>query len=330
MSNNLVYRFRRWVVLAIALGALLYLAGSIYAGFDEVRAQFQRFEWVYFLPVLLLTSLNYSLRFVKWHYLLTRLGVDMPLREDAWNFAAGLAMVISPGKAGELLKPYVVRARTNIPMSRTIPALVTERLTDAIAMLILAGLSVSTYAAGQEQYLLIPAGAVVAGLVVLAVPALSMRIFDLLALLPGVSRIVPKLRELYAAMRTCVAPAPLVLTILLSVIAWGAECYGFMLVFAGLGVSIGLDVSVFVYAFATIAGGASGSPGGLGATEALLVEMPARLVEAVTVDQAAAAAIIIRVATLWFGVGLGALALFRVSSMLGGSISLDEPDTEQP
>ena len=40
------------------------------------------------------------------------------------------------------------------------------------------------------------------------------------------------------------------------------------------------------------------------------------------VQRSTAAAIIIRVATLWFGVGLGAIALFRVSSLLGGDIQL--------
>ena len=81
MSTNLVHRFRRWVVVAIALGAFFYLGYSIWTGFDEVKTQFAIFSWVYFIPVLVLTALNYGLRFVKWHYLLGRLGV--PSAEDA-------------------------------------------------------------------------------------------------------------------------------------------------------------------------------------------------------------------------------------------------------
>jgi hypothetical protein len=42
-------------------------------------------------------------------------------------------MVLSPGKVGELLKPYLLSERTGVPMTQTIPALVTERLTDGIA-----------------------------------------------------------------------------------------------------------------------------------------------------------------------------------------------------
>ena len=91
----------RWFVAAAVVGALLYLGASVYAGFDEMRSAFSRFAWGW-LPVLVaLTLTNYGLRFAKWHYLLRRLGVDMPLSEDLWNFLSGLAMVISPGKLGE-------------------------------------------------------------------------------------------------------------------------------------------------------------------------------------------------------------------------------------
>ena len=333
-STNLVHRFRRWVIAAIALSAFFYLGYSVWTGFDEVSTQFAVFNWLYFIPVLVLTLLNYGLRFVKWHYLLGRLGVKMPLWDDLWNFAAGLAMVISPGKAGELLKPYVVHARLGTPVTRTIPVLITERLTDAIAMLILAGVSVSTYAATQSEhirteYVTIPALIILAGLVVIAIPSLSMAVFSILERLPVVKRLVPKLRELYDAMRSCVSPVPLLLTVFLSIIAWGAECIGYMLVFAGLGVEVKLDAAVFLYAFATIAGGASGSPGGLGPTEVLMVELAPLLMAGVSPEQATASAIITRVATLWFGVGLGAIALFKVSSMLGGDIQLSQTESTE-
>ncbi|MDP6933656.1 MAG: lysylphosphatidylglycerol synthase transmembrane domain-containing protein [Myxococcota bacterium] len=321
-SGNLIHRFRHWVIGAIAFGAVLYLVGAVWAGLDQVGAELRGFRWGLLVPVVLLTLLNYTLRFVKWHYLLGRLDVRMPLREDAWNFAAGLAMVISPGKAGELLKPYVVRERTGTPMATTIPALITERLTDGIAMLILAGLGVATYAADKVHYLTIPAVLTVVCLGVLAHRGLSMKLLALGARVPGLGRIVPKLEEMYLAMRTCLAPVPLVWTVFLSVVAWEAECVGFMLVFEGLGIDAGLGVCTFIYAFATVAGGAM--PGGLGVADGALAGGAVRLIGGVSEPVAVAAALLVRVATLWIGVFLGALALVVVSRMLGGSLSLEE------
>lgn len=329
MSARLVNRFRRWVIAAIAVGALLFLVGSIWAGFDQVSDALRTFQWLWIIPILLLTLVNYGLRFGKWHYLLGRLGVRMPLVDDAWNFAAGLAMVISPGKAGELLKPYVVRERTGAPMARTIPALVTERLTDGIAMLILAGLSVSTYAGDRMHYLTIPAALIVAGLAVLSSQRVSMGILRLCENLPLVGKVAHKLEEMYLSMRTCVAPVPLIATVVASIIAWGAECLGFWMVFQGLGIDASFDVCVFLYAFATVAGGAM--PGGLGVADGALAGGAVTLIPGVGQAEAVAAALIIRVATLWFGVLLGAGALFKLSAMLGDKLDLDHAgDDEAP
>ena len=326
MSDNLVHRFRRWVIAATAFAALLALGATVWAGLADVQGAFASFRWAYMVPVVALTLLNYGLRFAKWHYLLRRLGVDMPLRDDAWNFLAGLAMVISPGKAGELLKPYVVRARTGAPMARTLPALVTERLTDAIAVIILASFGVTTYAADQLHTLLLLGGAILGGLLILASPGLSLRLIDLLGQLPLVGRISPKLREMYSAMRTCASPVPLTLTILVSIVAWGGECLGYQLVFRGLGVDASLGVCTFLYASATILGGPS--PGGLGVAEGALALGAVSLIPGTTEAQALAASLIIRVATLWLGVALGTGALFRLSGMLGGDIDLQKQDSD--
>lgn len=326
MSAGLVQRFQRWVFAAIAFAVCLALVGMIWTGWDAVQEAFTTFRWGYLVPVLVLTLFNYALRFVKWHYLLGRLGVEMPLQDDAWNFLAGLAMVISPGKVGELLKPYVVRARTGAPMSRTIPAMITERLTDAMAILALASFGVSTYAADQQNTLIVLVVLIVAGFGVLASPGLSLRILDLLESLPLVGRVVPKLREMYTAMRTCVAPASLLLTLSLSLVAWFAECVGYQLVFWGLGIDAPLSTCVFLYASATLLGGPS--PGGLGVAEGALAIGAVNFIPGTTEPQAVAAALIIRAATLWLGVGMGAVALVRISAMLGGQIDLREEEPE--
>lgn len=320
---SLLVRFRRSVVAAIAFGALLYVGASVWAGIDQVRDQLDRFDWRMAVPVLLLTLANYSIRFAKWHYLLGRLGVKMPLGEDAWNFAAGLAMVISPGKAGELLKPWVVRQRTHTPMATTVPALVTERLTDGIAMLILAGIGVTTYAADKVNYLTIPAAIIAGGLAILASERATATCVVLLGRLPGGRRVAPRIAEMVRSARVCLHPLPLVLTVAMSVVAWGAECVGYWLVFKGLGVAASLDVCVFLYAFATVAGGAM--PGGLGVADGALAGGATALISGMSHAQAVTAALLVRVATLWFGVALGAIALFRVADLLGGPVDLPKP-----
>jgi len=323
-NQGLVRRFQRWLAWGLAIACALYLAGSIYAGIDDVGQALQTFQWWICVPVLLLTLVNYGLRFVKWHYLLGRLGIKIDWKTDGLYFASGLAMVISPGKAGELLKPYLVREKTGSPMAQTIPALVSERLTDGIAMLVLAAFGVATYASDKMHYITIPAVLVVVGLAVLASDKLSLGLIDLFGKIPKVGGSSGKLREMYGALRTCLAPGPLVVTFLLSLVAWWAECVGYWMIFEGFGIDADLGVSTFLYAFATIAG--SAMPGGLGVADGALGAGALQLVPGITEAQAVGSAILVRVATLWFGVGLGALALLKVAGTLEEPIEIESSD----
>jgi uncharacterized membrane protein YbhN (UPF0104 family) len=73
---------------------------------------------------------------------------------------------------------------------------------------------------------------------------------------------------------------------------------------------------VFILAFSTAIGGASALPGGLGAADATIAGMLTLLV-GLPVSTAAAATLLIRFGTLWFGVGLG-LAAWALSPDLMG------------
>ena len=155
-------------------------------------------------------------------------------------------------------------------------------------------------------------------LVDLASPRASSLSLRLLEPLPLMSRVVPKIEEMMGSMRTCVAPMALLWTVFLSMIAWGAECLAFKLILDGTGAEAPLDASVFIYAFATIAG--SAMPGGLGVSDGALA-VGAQQIMGVGEAQALTAMMLTRLATLWLGVGLGALALLRLSGLLELNLS---------
>ena len=324
-QQSIFHRFQKWVVAAIVFCVFLYLGFSIWSGLDEIQTQLQNFNWWMFVAAIALTLSNYVLRFFKWHYLLQRLDVHMPFGIDAWNFTAGLSMAISPGKAGELLKPFVVRKVTGTPMLRTIPALVTERLTDGIAMLFLASLGISTYAKDQNIWLIAPTLIIAGGLALLASENATNFCLGILEKFPLLNKIIPKIREMVNAMRVCVAPIPLIWTVFLSVIAWGAECIAFQLIFQGLGVDASLDACFFVYAFATVAG--SAMPGGLGVADGALIGGTLQFISNSN-PIATTATILTRIATLWLGVGVGAGALLKLSGIIQQLPDSDETRIE--
>ncbi len=310
-------RSRRWLALTVALAAMGYVAYSLWHGLAETAAALAGFRWELTAPILALTFVNYGLRYWKWHYLLDRVGASLPHRVNAPIFLTGLAMVITPAKAGELVKPWLVKEAIGAPMLRTVPVLVTERATDGIAVVLLAAVGVSTYQAESTVPLAITLALAATALVVLSIERLSLAILGAIARLPLIGRFGDRLVEMYRAMRTCVAPMPLLLTMLASLVAWMAECAGYWLVFRGLGVEASLGVATFLYASATVLG--APSPGGMGLADAGLIEGARALIPHITDGQAVASALLVRIATLWFGVVLGALVLLRIDGIIRGA-----------
>ena len=123
----------------------------------------------------------------------------------------------------------------------------------------------------------------------------------------------------------------------LSSISWFFECLVLYAILRGLGFEHSwtlLLASTFVFATSAWLGGASLLPGGLGATEA-----SAAALLVITVDDpmmtgpvAAAATLILRFATLWFGVIVGLVALAITSRWLGDALddgsALETPATQ--
>jgi len=112
-----------------------------------------RFRWEYLPAILALTLFNYICRFFKWQYYLKRLKIDVPWVKSFLIFISGLSMAITPGKVGELLKCYLLKRSTGEPISRTSPIVMSERLTDGIAMLGLSATGLILYRYGIELLL---------------------------------------------------------------------------------------------------------------------------------------------------------------------------------
>ncbi len=126
-------------------------------------------------------------------------------------------------------------------------------------------------------------------------------------------------------------PKAVLLAVCLGFISWLGEGIGFYLILLGLGVPAGLETlgnAVFILAFSTIVGAVSTLPGGLVAAEASLMGM---LVILMRLDQttATAATLLIRLATLWFGVSLG-LIIWAISPDLMGIKANQDPLQTSP
>ncbi len=127
------------------VGASLVLAAALFAVFlwtaplREVGATLRHVKLGWVLASVAVALATYVLRALRWGLILRPVG-----RASAANVigctAAGFATsTVLPARAGEIVRPLLLSARTGMPAAATLASILTERLLDGASVLLLFG-----------------------------------------------------------------------------------------------------------------------------------------------------------------------------------------------
>ncbi|SDI16831.1 conserved hypothetical protein [Pseudomonas flavescens] len=304
-NRSWAYRAAIYSTLVSVLG---YLAFSLWGGWQEVGAALARVGLAGLAFALGMSLLNYLLRFLRWQCYLVALGHALAWRPSLRIYLAGFALSATPGKIGETLRSGLLKHH-GVPYSRSLAALLSERLSDLLTITGLAAIGLGHYPQTRPMAM--------AGLVIILVTLFLLAQHRLLQRAlrwfeGRRGRLVALAQQAFALLldaRRCHTPLLLAGGSLLSLAGWGAEALAFHFLLQWLGAEVSLAFSLFVYAASTLAGALSFMPGGLGGTEAVMVAL--LVSSGVAQPDAIAVTLVIRLATLWFAVGIGAIALGR-------------------
>ncbi len=282
-----------WFLIApVAVGAALAVwwvrtaGGSGTLGADLARAHP---AWVG--TALLATATWLFARFIRWQFLLRRVGVRLPIRSTLGTYIAGLPGTVTPAYVGEAIRGILVKRRFGVPMRLSLAVLVLERLYDVVAVALVLG--------GAALAIDRPDGVRLAGIfLALAVGAAAMA-------WPVAARV--GLRP--DALRTLRAPGTVLPALLLSVAGWAAAATLVWVAAHALGVDLGLLAGMQTFTRSTLLGAATLLPAGVGATgSAAIVELGAHGVPTTT---AVAIVTLVRLTSTGAALTAGAVFLWR-------------------
>jgi glycosyltransferase 2 family protein len=319
---------RRKLILGLIFGFVVLLVLIFVGDIRQVGTHLASFNWRLAPAILGATLFNYVLRFFKWHYYLHLIEADsISLLESGRLFVAGFPLAVTPGKVLEALKAVWLNALNQTPVARGVTVVLAERISDGLAVLVLSSLGVIAY----PQYW--PAFAIVLGMLLLfivisQIRPLALALLAFAAKLPIINKIADQLSEFYEGAYLLFRPIATIAAVSVGSLAWLGEGVAMYLVLIGLGVPAGWEsfsIAVFTLSFSTVIGAVSALPGGLGAAEATIAGMLTLLL-GLDGGTAAAATLLIRFATLWFGVGLGLVVWSFSRDLL--FIQKTDPDSE--
>lgn len=325
----------RKVLLSIIFAVVVYAVLLLVSDTEKLATVVRGFRWE-LLPVIIgLTLFNYGVRFLKWHWFLGVVGVKNLHWVDSFLiFIAGFSMTLTPGKAGEFLKAFLVRQRVGAPVATTSPIILAERLTDGLALLLLAASGLLIFDSLQVRIVLF--GVLVMAIVLVSLVqrrGLANRVMGWMERLPILATRMHHIQAFYESSYELLQFKALAIAIGLGVISWAGECFALALIVVGLGLPLSwtlIALSAFAMGFSTLAGSILLVPGGLGVAEAsidglLLAFGRAPWLPEGTITQpiSAAATLLIRFCTLWFGFLLGLVCLAIVTRRFGNTQAVE-------
>ena len=293
---------RRWLLLGLltvaVFGGLLAYGDLRQVGRTLIDSPA---AYVGFAAAVGLAVVNYGLRYLRWSMYLRALGINAPASVSVPVFVAGLALSITPGKVGELLKSVWLNQRTGTPVAASAPAVVMERLTDVISVALL----------GLTGVLLLPTviALTVAALLVIgiAVGLLAASRYGVKALgLPVLRRWREPLSQSQDGVRRLMSPKILAAAVALGFLAWAAEGLALWIIIRGLGDEVAVGIALPISAAAVLLGAVTALPGGLVGFEGSMVALLGQA--GLPAATAALATLLTRLATLWLAVIVGGLA----------------------
>ena len=281
----------------------MVLAG--YGEFDDTVGRINDLSLRDLFTGLGLALSNYLLRYFRWCYYLRVLNIRPSAQVNLLVFLSGLAMSVTPGKAGELVKCYLLSSRCGVPVGRSAPAVLVERLVDVISVIILGLTGLTMLSAPIVAALVIALGLVLVSLMFV----LSRQVLKL-SRLPILSRWTELFQNSQDGFKQLVTIKAMFVGVAIGIVAWSAEGLALWVILNGVGADIALFQAIPIYAAATLVGAITALPGGLIGTEGSMLA----LLQQIDIPRSAASAgtVLVRLVTLWFAVALGLLALLAL------------------
>ncbi|RMH62039.1 MAG: UPF0104 family protein [Zetaproteobacteria bacterium] len=298
------HHWLRRVILSVVVSIIAYAIWVFYSDADRVTAALARMQVWQFALVLALSLLNYLLRFLRWQLYLRHFGHAIPWPTSLAYYVAGFALTTTPGKAGEAIRSFFLH-RHGVRYTASIAALFAERILDMLVMVLLSTLALLFFPEYRWLFLLTA--------LIVVVFMFALRHVGRLRRQGDADSASRLRRALHHAlnmmeMSGALMRGPLLpISIVLGLLAWGAEGLGFALLVPFVGGEIDVAAGISIYSASVLVGALSFIPGGLGGTEAVM----SLLLTASGVDLAisVAAILLCRLATLWFAVVIGGLVM---------------------
>ena len=299
----------RLVLVIIFLMIIFYSIISIYSGVEDISANFKSMNFLYVMPIIGIVLMSIIFRSCIQKLLLEQIGIKLSLKDNFLLFLSGLALIISPGGTGQVIKSYFLKEKYGIPISKSIPVILFERYYDLVSITALVMISISVFFSFEAFIVSILA------LIIIFIVSIALRKESLFTKFLSLQKKIMFMKQLEINEKELYLSVKLLnnysLVWKIAVLATLVTFWDGIAIYMGF-LSFGTDIGYFeatqFYYTSLILGVMSLIPGGMGVLEGGFTILSSKYLE---MTLAVSIIIFIRLTTIWFTTFLGIIVAFR-------------------
>ncbi len=306
------YSFKNLIFI---VGGFFFLYGLVSTFFQNQVFSTIKLLDITFFEAILSVLIGYFLRFIRWRFLLIRLGLVLPIKDDFLSWMGSYAFTASPGKSGELIRSYFLYEKFGISLIKTTSALLFERISDLFSVIIIILLNWQLFIYLKNFYsinfLFILFLSIIILLIFLFINKFRNKLKSILSYF--IKKFLPKKFENISSrslnyLKNFLNFRLILITSILGTSSWILEGFGFWLIINKMGAfDINIIFATLVHTTSGLLGGLSMLPGGILTTELTMFSF--LTYKEIPLEVAGQVIIITRLITLWFATFLGFISL---------------------
>ncbi len=304
---GMVRKFRIFAILALIASFGVFLLVALFGGFSNVIGIIGHASPYIYVLAFCSVFLSYLFRYLKWDYYTGKLKLKISKKKNFLVYLSTNGMSITPGNVGSVIAAYTLKKITGVRFSKIAPMVTVQLFTDFLGFALFA-LAAALIIGKYLIYVIILD-------IVLIIPFLLIInpwIFNLLERKKKKGNILKRIyihAKHYYISQNALNNKKTYLTSLLFTAP--ADIFNSMALYFSLlavGIRPKIIASIFIFSTSQIFGMITALPGGIGAADASFVTL-LRSTFGLSPALSSAVTIMTRLATLWFGVGIGIIAL---------------------
>lgn len=294
-------------MIGIIIAIIVYVVFLLVSDFNTIFNKISNFQVSYIPVILALISSSWLVLFLRWTILLKNNAILIPHRQSFLIYIASYSMSATPGQLGELIKSQLLKNKFDVPVTKTAPLVIIERLSDLTGAIIVS--IFGFWLLDINIYVPIIASIALAMIfILLKSKKMFNKTLNLIKKVKFASKLADPIAESFDTIYLSLNKKTLVVSTILSICFWlliGTSSY-FVLSAVGIN-NLELLKVISIYSSSIIIGAASFIPGGVGVAEGSIAGL--LHLSGINLSVAFALGILIRIFTLWYGVVVGFIAL---------------------